>query len=42
MKKALKIVGLSLGVLIGLILMVCLGIIINGSCFKTYKNYFPL
>ena len=39
MKKILKITGLSLGVLIGLILVICLGIIINGSCFKTYKNY---
>lgn len=39
MKKILKIIGLTLGGLVALVLIVCLGIIINGTCFKTYNNH---
>ena len=39
MKRILKIVGLTLGGLVVLVLVVCLGIIINGTCFKTYNNH---
>ena len=39
MKKILKIIGLTLGGLVTLVLIVCLGIIINGTCFKTYNNH---
>lgn len=39
MKKILKIVGLTLGGLVILVLIVCLGIIINGTCFKIYNNH---
>ena len=39
MKKILKIIGLTLGGLVTLVLIVYLGIIINGTCFKTYNNY---
>ncbi len=39
MKRILKIVGLTLGGLVVLVLIVCLGIIINGTCFKTYNNH---
>lgn len=39
MKRILKIVGLTLGGLVALVLIVCLGIIINGTCFKTYNNH---
>lgn len=39
MKRILKIVGLTLGGLVTLVLIVCLGIIINGTCFKTYNNH---
>jgi hypothetical protein len=38
-KRILKIVGLTLGGLVTLVLIVCLGIIINGTCFKTYNNH---
>ncbi len=39
MKKILKIIGLILGGLVALILVVCLVIIINGTCFRTYNNH---
>ena len=39
MKRILKIVGLTLGGLVILVLIVCLGIIINGTCFKIYNNH---
>ena len=39
MKKTLKIIGLIFGGLIALILVIFLGIIINGSCFETFKSY---
>ena len=38
MKKVFKIIGLTILGLLGLIIIVCLGIIINGSCFATYDN----
>ena len=37
-KKILKIIFSSIGGLLGLVIIVCLGIIINGSCMKIYKD----
>ena len=37
-KKILKITFSSIGALLGLVIIVCLGIIINGSCMKIYKD----
>lgn len=39
MKKVFKIIGLSIGFILTLIILICLGIIINGSCLKTYNNH---
>lgn len=38
MKKVFKIIGLTILGLLGLIILICLGININGSCFQTFDN----
>ena len=37
-KKSLKISGLIIGILLSLIILFAVGVIINGSCMKLYKN----
>ena len=37
-KKILKKIMLSIGVILSIIVIICLCIIINGTCLKSYKN----
>lgn len=38
LKKILKSTFISIGVALGLVIFICLGIIVNGSCLKIYNN----